>query len=62
MPVQPSEKEDEYFVRLELKKRLELQAQQAAAMAESEKKRLRELHYLHCPKCGQKLAPELYGT
>ena len=55
MPVQPSEKEDEYFVRLELKKRLEQQARQAAAMAEDEKKRLKELHHLHCPKCGNRL-------
>lgn len=55
MPVQPSEKEEEYFARLELKKRLEQQAQQAAALAEAEKKRLQELHYLHCPKCGNSL-------
>ena len=55
MPVQPSEKEDEYFARQEMKKRLELQAKQSAAMAEEEKKRLRELHYLRCPKCGNEL-------
>ena len=55
MPVQPSEKEDEYFARQELKKRLEDQARLAAAKAEEEKKRLKELHYLHCPKCGNDL-------
>ena len=32
------------------------------AVAESEKRRLKELHYMHCPKCGQKLAPENYGN
>ena len=55
MPVQPSEQEDEYFARQEMKKRLELQARQAAAMADEEKQRLKELHYLHCPKCGNTL-------
>jgi hypothetical protein len=55
MPVQPSEKEDEYFHRQEMKKRLEQQARQAAAMADEEKERLKELHYLHCPKCGNEL-------
>ncbi|MBI3933494.1 MAG: zf-TFIIB domain-containing protein [Acidobacteria bacterium] len=59
MPVQPSEREDEYFTRLEIKKRLEEQARLAAAMAENEKQRLRELHYLHCPKCGTKLHQEV---
>jgi hypothetical protein len=55
MPVQPSEREDEYFAREEMKKRLEKQRQQAASMAEAEKTRLKELHYLHCPKCGNSL-------
>jgi len=55
MPVNPSEQEDEYFARLEISKRLEAQARQAAAMADEEKKRLKELHYLHCPKCGNHL-------
>lgn len=59
MPVQPSEKEDEYFARQEIKRRLEEQARQAKAMAEEEKKRLKELHYLHCPKCGTKLDEEM---
>jgi hypothetical protein len=52
MPVQPSEREEEYFARQEMKKRLEQQRQQAASVAEAEKKRLRELHFMHCPKCG----------
>ena len=55
MPVKPSEKEDEYFARLEIQRRLQAQAQKAQALAEEEKKRLKELHYHHCPKCGTKL-------
>ena len=55
MPVTPSEHEDEYFARLEIRKRLDEQARQAQALAEAEKKRLKELHYQHCPKCGTPL-------
>ncbi len=38
MPVQPSENEEEYFVRLEMQKRLEEQAKLAAGIADEEKK------------------------
>lgn len=31
-------------------------------MAAQEKQRLKELHYMHCPKCGQKLIVEQYGA
>ncbi len=40
---------------------MEYLAHQQKAIAESEKRRLKELHHMHCPKCGQKLAPEEYG-
>jgi hypothetical protein len=38
--------------------KLELEQQ---ATAETEKRRLRELHWMRCPKCGQELATEHYG-
>jgi hypothetical protein len=38
--------------------RLELQQ----ASAEAEKRRRKELHWMHCPKCGQKLATEHYDS
>ncbi|MEP6601184.1 MAG: zf-TFIIB domain-containing protein [Nitrospirota bacterium] len=51
----PSEKEEEYFARQTIeKRRLEAEAAQAA-MASDEKMRLKELHHMHCPKCGQAL-------
>ena len=59
MPVQPSDPEDEYFAKQEMRKRLEEQARRAAAQSDEEKKRLKELHYLHCPKCGTKLQEEV---
>ena len=61
MPVKPSDNEDQYFLEQEAKRLREKAQQEQAAMAATEKKRLKELHYLHCPKCGQKLATEKYG-
>jgi hypothetical protein len=58
MPGQPSENEEEYFARLEIKRRLEVEAKRAHAQAEEEKKRLKELHFMHCPKCGTRLSEE----
>ncbi len=60
MPIVPSENEERYFKTHELKLRMELLEREQQALAESEKKRLKELHYMHCPKCGQKLATEKY--
>ena len=52
----PSEKEEEYFARQAIERmKKEAEACQAR-MAEDEKKRLKELHYMHCPKCGQQLS------
>ena len=62
MQVKPSSREDQFFLEQELKKLLEKSRQEQASMAASEKKKLRELHWMHCPKCGQKLAPENYGA
>ena len=59
MPVKPSEHEEEYFARQEMKKRLQEQEKKAKALAEEEKKRQKELHYMHCPKCGSSLEEEL---
>jgi rubrerythrin len=61
MPVKPSENEEQYFRELELKARLEKLAKEQQATAEAEKRRLKELHWLHCPKCGQELDQEHYG-
>ena len=61
MPVKPSESEEKYFRELELKMRLEKAAKEQQTTAEAEKRRLKELHWLHCPKCGQQLRQERYG-
>ncbi|MGD9201681.1 MAG: zf-TFIIB domain-containing protein, partial [Chitinispirillia bacterium] len=55
MPFKPSKKEEEYFYRLELEKKKKAEQKKQAKLAAAEKKKLKDLHYMHCPKCGQNL-------
>jgi hypothetical protein len=55
MPIKPSEQEEEYFAKQEIQRRLKAEAEKTLKLAEEEKKSLRELHYMHCPKCGTHL-------
>jgi len=55
MPVRPSEKEEEYFARLEFDRRKKLEEEARIKLEEAEKERLKNLHNMHCPKCGMKL-------
>ena len=51
----PSRAEDEYFARQELERRKKWAAEQAAKMANEEKERIRQAHWMKCPKCGMDL-------
>jgi hypothetical protein len=51
----PSENEEEYFLRQELQKRREAVQQKHAEMAEGERAKLKELHWMRCAKCGAEL-------
>ena len=55
MPLKPTSKEDEYFAREECIKLRKLAAKSQHEMAADEKKKLKELHWMHCPKCGMQL-------
>lgn len=55
-PVNPSDKEQEYFARQEMERRQREQKEQSEKMAAEEKKRLKELHWMRCPKDGMELA------
>ncbi|MBI5183324.1 MAG: zf-TFIIB domain-containing protein [Nitrospinae bacterium] len=55
MPIKPSEKEEEYFVRMEYERKRKIEEEKQKRLAEEEKKRLKELHYMRCPKCGMEL-------
>jgi hypothetical protein len=52
----PSEKEEEYFARQAVERMKKEAGVRQAQMKEDEKMRLKELHYMHCPKCGHPLA------
>lgn len=51
----PSRNEDEYFTRQELERRKKWAAEQAAKMAGAEKERIKQQHWMKCPKCGMDL-------
>ncbi len=51
----PSEKEEEYFTRMEFEKKKKFEEKQQKQLAVEEKKKLKELHYMKCPKCGMEL-------
>ena len=55
MQRKPSEKEEEYFARMEFEKRKKAEEEKQRQLAEEEKRRLKELHYMRCPKCGMGL-------
>ncbi len=61
--VKPSDKEEEYFKRRELAKLRKMREEAARAMAEEERRRMKELHFMRCPKCGMALEEiELRGV
>ncbi len=62
MPVEPSNREEQYFKEQELKRRLQQAGEQQQKAAGEEKQRLKGLHWMHCPKCGQTLLTEKYGA
>jgi hypothetical protein len=55
MPKKPSEREEEYFARMEYERKKKLEDEKHRKLANEEKKRLKELHFMKCPKCGMEL-------
>ena len=60
--MKPSIIEDQHIWEIELSRRLQKLEAEQQATAELEKRQMKELHWMHCPKCGQKLATENYGS
>jgi len=56
MPLKSSRTEDEYFAREEAIKLRKLAVKSQTNMADEEKKRLKELHWMRCPKCGMSMS------
>lgn len=55
MVQKPSEKEEEYFARLEFERKKKIEEEKHTKLAEAERARLKELHFMRCPKCGMEL-------
>ena len=54
-PGKGSQSEEEYFVREDAEKKRKLALQAARDAAAAEKQKLKELHWMRCPKCGMDL-------
>jgi len=55
MPVKPSEQEEEYFARKEFERKKKIEEEKYKKLGGEEKRRLKDLHYMRCPKCGMEL-------
>ena len=59
----PSRAEDEYFAKQELERRKKWAQEQASKMATEEKERIKQQHWMKCPKCGMDLKEiDLHGV
>ena len=57
----PSQKEEEYFLRLEVERIQKLRREHQASLAEQERKRRKELHFMCCPKCGMDMTTSTFA-
>jgi len=58
----PSTNEEEYFKKLEFERKKQWEKERASKMNVAEKQKLKDLHFMKCPKCGMDLhAIELEG-
>lgn len=60
--MKPFKTEDQHIWEHELHHRLQSLQGEQQAVAETEKHRLKALHWMRCPKCGHKLATEQNGA
>lgn len=56
MPQKPSETEEEYFARRDMERRRDMAAKYAQETAQAEQEKLKQLHWMRCPKDGHELA------
>jgi hypothetical protein len=55
MPAKPSEREEEFIARKEYERLKKIEEEKHRNLAAEEKKKLKELHHMRCPKCGMEL-------
>ena len=56
MSDRPSDKEQEYFIKRDLERIKAMRDEHLRKQQEEERARLKELHFMHCAKCGQQMA------
>ncbi len=52
MPVKSTAQEEEYIKRQEIERLKKAEEEKLKGLSKTEKKRLKELHFMKCPKCG----------
>lgn len=57
-----SRAEEEYFFRQEVEKLKKLAEQRRKELEAAERERQKQLHFMHCPKCGESLHTVHYGA
>lgn len=55
MPIKPSDKEEEYFLKVESARLKKLAEEREKTTKKKEREELKELHWMRCPKCGFEL-------
>ena len=55
MPDKPSEREEEFIARQEYERLKRIEEEKHRNLAAEDKKKLKELHHMRCPKCGMEL-------
>ena len=55
MPIKPTEKEQEYFARQEWEHKRKLAHEHEERLKTEERRKLKDLHWMRCPKCGMEL-------
>jgi len=53
--VKPSEREEEFIARQEFAKKKKIEEEKQRQIRDDEKKKLKEVHFMKCPKCGMDL-------
>ncbi|TAN45367.1 MAG: hypothetical protein EPN22_03010 [Nitrospirae bacterium] len=53
--MRPTEKEEEFIARQEFARLKKIEDEKHKHLAKEEKKKLKELHHMRCPKCGMEL-------
>ena len=60
MPVDPSSAEEEFFKLEQIQKLRRVRREATAKLAEEAKTQAKDLHWMHCPKCGMELTEVEY--